>query len=140
MRPSPRRRRPSLTSADQTVTRVDKSDHRQPPLQPQSPAKHGVTATAPTILSTPASTLAVNPSAVPAPHSGASRSSLNNPEQIRTNLNTAERPDQIERQLESPLNTRKKVGLNIVVAGLRCSTPHLTSPLEGGRDELGRRG
>ena len=43
----------------------------------------------------------VNPSDAP-------RTNLNNPEQIRTNPNTAERPDQIGAPPESPPNTRKK--------------------------------
>ena len=39
---------------------------------------------------------------------GAPRTNLNNPEQIRTNPNTAKRPDQIGKPPESPQNTRKK--------------------------------
>ena len=69
---------PSLTNADQIVTKVDKTDHRQPP--------------------------------------GASRTNLNKPEQIRTNPNTAERPDQIGTPSESPPNTPKKSTLNTAVA------------------------
>ena len=101
---SPQRRSPSLANADQTVTKVDKTDHRQP-------------------------------STIPAPHSGAARTDLNIPEQIRTNLNSAERSDQIGRAPGSPLNTPKKIALNSVVARSGRLTPHLTSPLEGGRDE-----
>ena len=99
---------PSLTNADQTVTKVDarltkvdKTDHRQPLPHPQTPAKHGAIATAPAIQSTPLSTLVVNPS-------GASRTNLNKSEQIRTNPNTAERPDQIGAPPRSPPNTPKK--------------------------------
>ena len=55
----------------------------------------------------------VNPRPNP---SGASRTNLNNPEQIRTNLNAAKRPDQIGRPPESPLITPKKRNLNTVVA------------------------
>ena len=40
--------------------------------------------------------------------SGASRTNLNNPEQIRTNLNIAKHPDQIGRPPGSPLITPKK--------------------------------
>ena len=40
----------------------------------------------------------------------------NNPEQIRTNLNVAERSDQIGRSPGSPLNSRKKTNLNTVAA------------------------
>ena len=40
------------------------------------------------------------------------RTNLNNPEQIRTNLNIAERPDQIGRPPESPQNTPKKTTPN----------------------------
>ena len=54
---------PSLTNADQIVTKVDtrltkvdKTDHCQPPPQPQTPAKHSTIATAPAIPSTPLST------------------------------------------------------------------------------------
>ena len=82
---------PSLTNADQTVTkvdtrltRVDKTCHRQPPPQPQTPAKHGKTAPAPTTPSTPVSTLAVNPS-------GTSRTTLNRSEQTRTPPNVLTR-------------------------------------------------
>ena len=91
---SPQRRHPAgnhaLTNADQTVTKVDtrltkvdKTDHSQPPSQPQTPAKHSTIATAPAISSTPLSTLAVNPSGTP-------RTNLNNPEQIRTDPNKPE--------------------------------------------------
>ena len=102
---SPQPRRPSLPTGNQTLTngdqivtkvdtrltKVDKTDHRQPPLQPQIPAKHGTIATAPVTLSTPVSTPAVNPSGPP-------RTTLNNPEQIRTDPNKPEhrrtpRPD-----------------------------------------------
>ena len=67
-------------------------------------------------------------------------SPLNNPEQIRTNLNIAERPDQIGRPPGSPLDSRKKTNLNTEHrrSCARRSTPHLTSPLKGGRDELGK--
>ena len=63
---------PSLTNADQTVTKVDKTDHPQPPPQPQTPAKHSTIATAPPSRHPPASTPAVNPSAAPTPHLGTS--------------------------------------------------------------------
>ena len=72
--------------------------------------------------------------------SGASRTNLNNPEQIRTNLNTAERPDQIGGLPGSPPNTPEKANLNTAVTHSQHSTPHLTSPLSGGRDELGEGG
>ena len=62
----PQPRRPSLTNADQTVTKVD----------------------------------TVNPS-------GASRTTLNKSEQIRTTPNTVKRPDQIGTPPESPPNTTK---------------------------------
>ena len=82
MPPSPQRRRPNLTNGDQTVTKVDtrltkvdKTDHRQPPPQLQTPAKHGTIATAPAIQTPPVSTPAVNPS-------GTSRTTLNKSEQI----------------------------------------------------------
>ena len=59
--------------------------------------------------------------------------------QTRTNPNTAEPPDQIGTPHGSPPNTPKKTDLNSAVAGSRRPSPHLTSPLEGGRDEfLGR--
>ena len=93
---SPQRHHPAgnhaLTNADQTVTkadtrltRVDKTDHCQPPLQPQTPAKHSTIATAPTTPTPSVSTPAVNPSGTP-------RTTLNRPEQIRTDPNAAERP------------------------------------------------
>ena len=40
----------------------------------------------------------------------------NNPEQIRTNLNAAEHPDQIGTPSESPPNTPKKENLNTIAA------------------------
>ena len=94
----------TLTNGDQTVTKVDtrltkvdKTDHRQPPPHPQAPAKHSTIATAPTTPSTPV----VNPFTT-------SRTTLNKSEQIRTNPNTAERPDQIGKPPGSPPNTKKK--------------------------------
>ena len=78
-----------VTKVDTRLTKVDKTDHRQPPTQPQTPAKHSTIAIALTIPSTLVSTPVVNPSAIPAPHSGTSRTNLNNPEHIRTNPNTA---------------------------------------------------
>ena len=131
----PQRRNPSLTNADQTVTKVDtrltkvdKTDHCQPPPQPQTPAKHGKTANPPTTPSTPLSTPAVN-------LSGTSRTNLNNTEQIRTTLNTAERPDQIGTPPGSPPNTQKKTTPNTAAV-------HMTPlpPLRKERDELGKRG
>ena len=112
MPPSPQQRRrlvlpagnQTQTNGDQIVTKVDKTDHCQPPPQPQTPAKHSTVATAYTTPSTPA----VNPSAP--------RTNLNNPEQIRTNPNTAERPDQIGTPSESPPNTPKRTTLNTAVA------------------------
>ena len=80
--PQPRQRTPHaagnhvLDKGDQIVTKVDKTCQRQPPPQPQTPAKHSNTAN-PAAPSTPLSTLAVNPS-------GASRTTLNRSEQIRT--------------------------------------------------------
>ena len=69
----------SRANADQNVTEVDtrltKVDKGCQKLTPSTPA--------------------VNPS-------GASRTTLNNPEQIRTNLNTAKPPDQIETPSRSP--------------------------------------
>ena len=68
---------------------------------------------------------------------------LNNPEQIRTNLNKPERcrtprPDrEVFRIAPEHPEKNKPEHLNTVAACARCSTPHLTSPLEGGRDELG---
>ena len=62
----------------------------------------------------------------------------NKPEQIRTNLNAAKYPDQIGNPPESPPNTPKKRNLNTVAAHSQPPTPHLTSPLKGGRDELGK--
>ena len=47
---------------------------------------------------------------------GATRTNLNNPEQIRTTPNTAEPPDQIGAPPESPPNTQKKTTLNTVAA------------------------
>ena len=95
---SPQRRSLSLTNADQTVTKVDarltkvdKTYHRQPPLQPQTPATRGAIAPAPAIQTPPASTLAVNPSAIPAPRSGAPRTTLNKSEQTRTSPNAPTR-------------------------------------------------
>ena len=96
--PQQRRRPPqaaagnqTLTNADQTVTKVDKTDHRQPPPQTQTPAKHGTIATAPITSPPPVSTPAVNPSGTP-------RTTLNKSEQIRTDPNKPEhrrtpRPD-----------------------------------------------
>ena len=55
----------------------------------------------------------VNPRPNP---SGASRTNLNNPEQIRTTLNIAKHPDQIGRTPGSPLITPKKRNLNTVAA------------------------
>ena len=57
----------TVTKVDTRLTRVDKTYHRQPPPQPRTPAKHSTIATAPAIPSTPMSTLAVNPPAIPAP-------------------------------------------------------------------------
>ena len=129
---------PSLTNADQTVTkvdtrltRVDKTDHRQPPPHSQTPAKHSAIATAPAIQTLPVSTPVVNPSTP-------SRTNLNNPEQIRTTPNTAEHSDQIGPPPGSPPNNPEKTTLNTVVARSQPPTPHLTSPLTGGRDELGK--
>ena len=110
---------PSLTNADQTVTKVDarltKVDTVNPLHQPQTRAKHGKTANLPT-LSTPLSTLAVNPS-------GAPRTTLNKSEQIRTNPNTAKRPDQIRTLLGSPPSTQKKPTPNTAVARPQRPTP-----------------
>ena len=103
--PQPRRRAPhaagnhALDKGDQRLTKVDKTCHCQPPSKSQIPAKHRKAAN-PTTSPTPSSTLAVN-------LSGASRTNLNNPEQIRTNPNTAEHPDQIGPPSGSPLNTPK---------------------------------
>ena len=60
--------------------------------------------------------------------SGASRTTLNKSEQIRTTPNTAERPDQIGTPSESPPNTTKKPTLNTAVA---CSQH--PSPSQGER-------
>ena len=70
-------------------------------------------------------------------------SSLSNPEQIRTNLNIAERCQALRPDREAARITPgqpKKRNLNTETSSLRSrrSTPHLTSPLEGGRDELGK--
>ena len=67
--------------------------------------------------------IAANPSAIPAPHSGTSRTNLNIPEQIRTTPNTAKRPDQIGPPPDRPRTPRKKQNLNTVPAhlkGRRC--------------------
>ena len=66
--------------------------------------------------------------------SSRSRTTLNNPEQIRTNLNTAKRPDQIGRPPGSPPNTPKKRILN-TVAATRCIPPppqFIPPPFQGG--------
>ena len=60
----------------------------------------------------------------------------NKPEQTRTNPNTAGRLDQIGKPPATPLNTPKKTTLNITRERSQPPTPHLTSPLGGGRDEL----
>ena len=59
----------------------------------------------------------------------------NNPEQIRTDPNTAERSDQIEPAHGAPPNTQKKTNLNTVAA--RSRHPAL---LPAGRGELDRNG
>ena len=83
---SPPQRRPALipgnqtlTNADQTVTKVDKTDHRQPSPESKTPAKRGTIATAPTISIPKVSTLAVNPA-------GAPRTTLNKSEHRRRPL------------------------------------------------------
>ena len=96
---SPQRCRPTLTNADQTVTKVDKTDHRQPPLSTPPP--------------------------FPRSMSDHPRTTLNKPEQIRTNPNTAERPDQIGTPPRSPPNTPKKTNPE----HRRCRTQHPTAPL-----------
>ena len=58
---------------------------------------------------TPASTFAVNPSNTP-------RTNLNNPEQIRTNPNTAKHLDQIGPPPGSPPNAPKKRNPNTIAA------------------------
>ena len=116
---------PSLTNGDQIVTKVDKTDHRQPPPQPQTPAKHGAIATAPATLSTPAA----NPS-------GASRTNLNNPEQIRTNPNIAERPDQIGTPPGPPPNAQKKTTLNTEHRRSRLAAFHPPPNLPPSRGEV----
>ena len=70
---------------------------------------------------------------------------LNDPEQIRTNLNESERrrtlrPDREVARI-TPEQPEKR-NLNTETSSLRSrrSTPHLTSPLSGGRDELGKGG
>ena len=60
-RPAPTPGNHSLTNGDQTVTKVDKTCHRQPPPQSQTPAKHSRTAN-PATPSTSLSTLSANPS------------------------------------------------------------------------------
>ena len=62
-----------------------------------------------------------------------SPNTLNKPEQTRTNPNTAGCLDQIGKPPATPLNTVKKTTLNITRE--RSKPP--TSPLRGGRDELG---
>ena len=52
----------TVTKVDTRLTRVDKTYHCQPPPHSQTTAKHGKTANPTTILSTPLSTPAVNPS------------------------------------------------------------------------------
>ena len=69
-----------LTKVDARLTKVDKTCHRQPPPQPKTLAKHSESAN-PTVPTTPSSTFAVNPSAIPAPRSGAPRTNPNKPEQ-----------------------------------------------------------
>ena len=115
----------SLTNGDQTVTkvdtrltRVDKTDHRQPPPQPQTTAKRGTIATAPTTPSTSLSTPVVNPSAP-------SRTNLNKSEQIRTNPNTAERPDQIGTPPGHLRTPRKKTNPEHLAAHPQRPTRHL---------------
>ena len=63
--------------------------------------------------------------------SGASRTTLNKSEQIRTTPNTAERPDQIGPPSESPPNTTKKT--NPEHHRRPLATP---LPPHRGRDEL----
>ena len=132
---SPQRRRrgphaaaanPNLANADQNLTEVDtrltKVDNTCQKLTPSTPAPTpNPSKTATATPTPPASTFTVNPT-------GAPRTNLNNPEQIRTNLNTAKRPDQIGSPPESPPITPKKRNLNTVAAHLR-----------GERDELGQR-
>ena len=49
----------------------------------------------------------------------------NKPEQIRTNPNTAKRPDQIGTPPESPPNTQKKTNLNTAAAHSQlAASPH----------------
>ena len=79
-----------LTKVDARLTEVDKTCHRQPPPQPKTSAKHSESAN-PTVPTTPSSTFAVNPSAIPAPYSGAPRTNLNKPEQTRTAPNAPTR-------------------------------------------------
>ena len=60
----------------------------------------------------------------------------NNPEQSRTNLNAARCSDQMGAPPESAPDRSNKTAPNGVACAWR-PTPLLTSPLEGGRDELG---
>ena len=84
------------------------------PLSPQRPrlglhVDAGNPSLANGCQNSPPSTPAGNPS-------GAPRTTLNKPEQIRTNLNTAERPDQIGAPKNHPRTPRKKQNPNTVAA------------------------
>ena len=108
-----------LTEVDARLTKVDTVNPRANPKPQQStakpqPARHPVNS---------ASTFAVNPS-------NTSRTNLNNPEQIRTNPNTAKRPDQIGIPPGSPPITLKKRNSEHRRRLLATShpSPHLASP------------
>ena len=126
--PQPRRRVPhptagnhalasvdqNLTEVDARLTKVDSVSPRSNP-KPQQTQQNRNRAHYP---ATSASTLAVNPS-------GAPRTNLNKPEQIRTNPNTAERSDQIGTPPGSPPNIPKKQTLNTAAT----HSPHPPSPI-----------
>ncbi len=98
-----RRQEPSLANADQTLTEVDAR------LTEVNARLTGVDKGCQKLA-------AVNPSAIPTLLSNTPRTNLNNPEQIRTNPNTAERPDQIGTPLDHPRPPEKKQNPNTFAA------------------------
>ena len=94
----------ALANADQSLTKVDKGCQKLTPSTPAPTPNPSKTRQSRSHTRHPG-TSSVNPRCQPLQHT---RTNLNNPEQIRTNPNTAKRPDQIGMPPGSPPNTPKK--------------------------------
>ena len=131
-RPARHAANPSLANADQNLTKVDtrltgvdtrltKVDTVNPRPNPK-PQQNTAKPQPPHHLDTSSVNLHCQPL----------RRTPNKPEQIRTNLNAAKRPDQIERPPESPPNTPKKKNPEHRRGPLAASHPcHGGGPDEG---------